>query len=96
MDIVAEIHAARTCGVVHCGYSTRAAGVGLAAEFGLAPEPASYREIDAATARRVLELILHRDMAYHSEIMPAGRAAELASGAAWEWPGRGRPGAGPE
>jgi hypothetical protein len=78
MDIVAEIHAARTCGVVHCGYSAGGAGVGLAAEFGLTSDHASYREIDAATARRLLEVILHRDLAYNDEIMPAARADELA------------------
>lgn len=75
MDIVAEIRAARGA---RCGYSAGGAGTGLAAEFGLAPDPASYREIEAATARRLIELILHRDLAYHAEIMPAARAAELA------------------
>ena len=74
----AEIHAARTDGVVRCGYSTRSDPMELAAEFGLAADPARYREIDAATARRLVEIILHRDLAYDAEIMPAGRAAALA------------------
>ncbi|MFO0797040.1 MAG: hypothetical protein U0804_06150 [Gemmataceae bacterium] len=76
MDVVAEILAAR--GDARCGYSAGGAGVGLAAEFGLAPDADRYREIDAATARRLIELVLHRDLAYRYELMPAARAVDLA------------------
>jgi hypothetical protein len=78
--VVAEIHAARDCGVVHCGVSAHPSPslAEVAAEFGLAPDLASYKEIDAASARRLAELVLNQDMAYNAEIMPADRAAELA------------------
>lgn len=79
MDVAAEIHAARDCGVVHCGVSARPSPTlpELAAEFELAPDAANYREVDAASARRLIELILNQDMAYNSQIIPPGRAAEL-------------------
>jgi hypothetical protein len=80
VDVVAEIHAARDGGVVHCGLSAcPAPSVSeLAAEFGLADNPAFYKEIDADAARRLAALVLNQDMAYNSEIVPAARAAELA------------------
>ena len=80
MDVVAEIHAVRDCGVVHCGQSTRPTPTvpELAAEFGLADNPALYKEIDADAARRLAALVLNQDMAYNAEIVPAARAAELA------------------
>ncbi len=79
MGVAAKIRAARRCGVVHCGVSARPSPtlVELATEFGLAPDPASYTEIDAAAARRLAELVLGRDLAYNVEIMAAARAAEL-------------------
>ena len=80
MNIADEIIAARSCGVVHCGLSSHVSPSlsQLASEFELAPEPANYREIDAASARWLLEMILNQDMAYDLEIMPADRARELA------------------
>ena len=51
----------------------------LAREFGLADDPSNYKEIDAAAAWRLIQLILHQDLAYNAEVMPAGRAAELAN-----------------
>jgi hypothetical protein len=80
MDVADEIIAARNCGVVHCGLSSRASPSlsELAVEFGLAGDSANYKEIDAASARRLLQLVLNQDIAYNAEIMSAARAAELA------------------
>lgn len=80
MNIADEIIAARNCGVVHCGLSSHVSLSlsQLASEFELAPEPANYREIDAASARWLMEMILNQDMAYNAEIMPADRARGLA------------------
>lgn len=78
-DIAADIKATRKYGVVHCGVSAHPLPslVELAAEFGLAPNLASYKEIDSASARRLAELILSQDLAYHAGIMPTILAAEL-------------------
>lgn len=78
--IVAEIHSARDYGVVHCGVSVWPTPTlaEIATEFGLAPVLSSYKEIDIAAAHRLAELILHQDMAYNAEIVPAVRAAEMA------------------
>jgi hypothetical protein len=80
LAVVDEIIAARDCGVVHCGLSGRASPSvsELAAEFGLASEPACYREIDADSARRLVRLVLNQDMAYNANIIPRDRAVELA------------------
>lgn len=80
MDVVDEILAVRDCGVVHCGVSSHPSLslAELATEFGLATDLASYKEIDAESARWLAELVLNQDMAYNSEIIPAVRAAELA------------------
>ncbi len=80
MDVVAEIRIARRFGVTHCGVSARPspALAELAAEFGLASDPGSYSEIDAAAARRLAELVLSEDLAYNAAIRPADRAADLA------------------
>ena len=79
--VVAEIHVARACGVVHCGMSAHPSPTlaELANEFRLAPVVTSYKEIDASAALRLAALILCQDTAYNAEIMPATRAAELAS-----------------
>jgi hypothetical protein len=50
----------------------------LAREFGLRDDLHAYQEIDEFTARRLIFLILHRDLAYNSEVMPESRATELA------------------
>lgn len=75
-DVIAEILAARAG--ARCGYSAGGAGAGLAAEFGLASDPDCYREIDAATARRLIELVLRQDLAYLTELIPLTRAVDLA------------------
>jgi hypothetical protein len=76
--LVADIIAERDCGVVHCGLSRAGASLSeLAVEFGLSPD-ANYHEIDAASARRLAELVLQREWAGRGvEIMPAARAADL-------------------
>lgn len=75
-DIIAE----RTWGAVRCGRSAQFSPSvpQLAREFGLLDEPHCYREITEASARRLVHLVLHRDLAYHEEAMPDSRAAELA------------------
>jgi hypothetical protein len=80
MSVADEIIAARDCGVVHCGLSSKTSPSvsDLAAEFGLAGDPTHYKEIDGNSARRLARLVLNQDMAYNSEIIPADRAAELA------------------
>ena len=80
MGMAQDIIAARDAGVIRCGLSslTSPSVSQLAAEFGLAIDPAIYREIDAASARRLLSAILSQDLAYNAEIMPIARATELA------------------
>jgi hypothetical protein len=80
MAVAEDIIAARACGVVHCGMSVLPTPSlpELAREFGLADAPASYREISADQANRLVRLVLSQDTAYNSEVMPANRAAELA------------------
>jgi hypothetical protein len=80
MSVESEIIVARKCGIVRCGISSRCAPSvpELAAEFGLAEDPAMYMEINADSARRLATLILNRDMAYSNEIIPTERAAALA------------------
>jgi len=51
----------------------------IAAAFGLSSDAKCYLEIDAELARTILANILHRDQAYHSQIMSLERAEELAS-----------------
>lgn len=79
ITIVDEIIASRNCGVVHCGLSLLKDLGGLASEFGLASDTEKLREIDLVAAQRLLERILHQDMAHESDIMPSERAASLAS-----------------
>ena len=80
MNITDEIIAARNCGVVHCGFSSLVSPslAELASQFGLSADPANYREIDEASARWLIEMVLNQDMAYNAEILPADRAVELA------------------
>lgn len=80
MGVAENIIAARKYGVVHCGVSSKSSPSipELAREFGLVDNPDSYKEIDGAAARRLIQLILHRDLAYKAEVMPASRAAELS------------------
>ena len=80
MGVADDIIAARDCGVVHCGVSLRPSPSlnELAVEFGLAGDLANYREIDADSALRLVQMILNQDMAYNAEIIPLARAGELA------------------
>jgi hypothetical protein len=80
MAIFDEIPAARGYGVVRCGLSSQPSPTvpDLACEFGLLDDPACYREIDREAARRLVQLILHRDLAYFGKIMSQARAVQLA------------------
>lgn len=80
VDVAGEIRAARNWGDVHCGLSARPTPSvsELAAEFGLADDPAFYKEIDVDTARWLAAMVINQDMAYNAEIVPAARAADLA------------------
>ena len=80
MSVVDEIIAARVFGVVHCGLASAHAltTAELAREFGLRNDQGCYREIDEASARESVLRLLHRDMAYHAEVMPLEQAAGLA------------------
>jgi hypothetical protein len=79
-DLISRIVSSRDVGVVHCGLSNLASPslVELAEEFGLFPDPATYREIEVSYAMCIIQGILHQDLAYDAEIMPASLAAELA------------------
>lgn len=79
MDIASEIKAARKYGVTHCGISDQSHSLTtLVAEFQLATDAETYQEIDQQDATKLLTLILHRDLAYNSEIMPESDATLLA------------------
>lgn len=64
-----------------CGFSSLPAPSvsELAREFGLFDGDACYKEIDQESARRLVEAVLWRDMAYNSELMPRAQAQQLAS-----------------
>jgi hypothetical protein len=80
MGVADDIIGVRSRGVVHCGLSSRPSPslAELAAEFGLSDDLSNYTEIDAASARRLVELVLNQDLAYNAEVVPAARAAQLA------------------
>jgi hypothetical protein len=75
-DIIAARHYGRTrCGIAsHFSPSLRE----LAGEFGLSDDLAIYDEINFAAALRVVQLILHEDLAFSQEMMPMYHAVELA------------------
>lgn len=50
----------------------------LARRAGLAPLGRGWTEVDGARVRRFLTGVLHRDLAYGTEVMPEHRAAWLA------------------
>ena len=50
----------------------------LAASFGLSGDASTYHAISAEEARAVLVAVIHRDMAYSSEIVPHEIAVQLA------------------
>ncbi|KYF57789.1 hypothetical protein BE08_18630 [Sorangium cellulosum] len=79
-SIIDRIQAARSCGVLHIGVvaeSVRSVG-DLARRFGLQGDDGAYREIGEETARRIIAFVLHRDLAYGVEMVPAEDAARLA------------------
>lgn len=80
LETLAKVKAARRFGKVTYGCVARPfASAGTAAqEFGLSGKAAIYREIQADEAVSVLATVLHRDMAYDQQIMPAARALGLA------------------
>ena len=76
-----EIIEARRFGKTRCGIvSTQGPSSlpDLAGEFGLAQNPENYHEIDFAAAQRSIQLILHKDLAYGTEIMPVDQAKLMA------------------
>lgn len=80
MNIVADIKSRRTCGLVHCGYLPQSAPFPtVASSFSLSPDVSNYHQIVKSEALQILTLILHRDMAYHEEIMPEETAAALSA-----------------
>jgi hypothetical protein len=64
-----------------CGFSSLPSPdvTELAREFGLFDGDACYKEIDEESARRLVEAVLRRDLAYNSELMPQAQARQLAS-----------------
>lgn len=79
MGVAEDITASRAYGVIRCGLSALASPTvpELAREFGLQDDVACYKEIDEVAARGLARMVLHRDMAYDDEVMPATRAAAL-------------------
>ena len=80
-DICQIIYAARDCGDVHCHiiedeYMTLS---DLAPRFGLIFTPGTYKEIGREQAEEVARYILHKDLAYGSELMSNEAAEELVS-----------------
>lgn len=79
MSVSDDILAARWVGVVRCGLSslTTPSIAELAQDFGLRGDEKIYQEVDEATARSTIRLLLHRDMAYEDEVIPLSRAEQL-------------------
>lgn len=72
MDITERIKQERgqdtIAGILHGAASATVTDV--ASSFGLLDSPECYEEIDAVEVAKVIENVLHRDMAYNTEIMP--------------------------
>ena len=80
MSVVNEIKNKRTAGVTRCGYLAQAGPLSEVVNFfSLSADPANYRQVAKAEAIEILTRILHKDMAYDSEIMPRQIAAELSA-----------------
>jgi len=78
VNVVDEIKSKRTGGVVHCGYLADSWGLAaVASAFSLSPDTSKYRQIAKIEALQILTRVLHKDMAYDSEIMPEHTAREL-------------------
>lgn len=69
----------RCCGVVRISFSEQPKGLTATAESaGLSTRAESYIEIGREKARDILVYLLHKDLAYGSEIIPLKRASEIA------------------
>lgn len=80
MSIVNDIKNKRTAGIVRCGYVAQASSLlEVVSFFSLSTDLSIYRKITKTEAIKILIRILHKDMAYDSEIMPAHAAAELCA-----------------
>lgn len=80
MNIIDAITSKRNFGVIRCGYLPDAADLqGVASFFSLSQDSSNYRQIAKSEALKILTRVLHRDMAYESEIMPIQSAAELST-----------------
>lgn len=80
-ELCAEIIRSRDCGVVYCAVLDRSGATpdGIAKEFNLAPaSKVNYFDIDASLTFEIAVLVLHRDLAYSTQIMPTDRAKDLA------------------
>lgn len=81
MNVVEDIKSKRNLGTVRCGYLSHPAELPLvASEFSLSPDVAKYRRVAKREAEQIVTRILHKDMAYNSEIMPERTAADLGVG----------------
>jgi hypothetical protein len=80
MGIVKDILTYRWAGAVHCRLSMHPSPAldALAREVNLSDDLKSYFQIDTAPARRLLQLVLARNLAYSEEIMSFAHAAEIA------------------
>ena len=82
MELCNEIVRLRGCGKVRCGireHSVVPSVSAVARSFELFEDAACYTEVTFTQALAILTRILHRDMAYGSELMAPGVAATLAS-----------------
>ncbi len=77
--LFSEIRQLRDCGIVHAGVFETGELLAVARAFGLREDASIYRDIAEEEARRVLVRILHRDLAYYSELMPQKEAERLSS-----------------
>jgi hypothetical protein len=76
---VSVVKSKRTVGVVHCGYVSSASSLpDTASSFSLSPDISKYRKVCKAEALEILTRLLHKDMAYNSEVMPVETARELS------------------
>ena len=80
MDLWGKIASRRDGFGVRCGVRNRSfdSPEALAGEFGLRSTPNIYLEVDEQAAQAILRKLLHEDMAYQSELLPAADAAEIA------------------
>jgi hypothetical protein len=71
MTLIDEVIKARG-GWTDCGLSKQPCPslTQLAEEFSLSTDLATYHEIDAAEAQRLVQFVLQYDLAYHSQLMP--------------------------